>query len=284
MTDIVIKIALEPINRHGLDLAGFEPVARPTRFRYNLPMPKSPHLLLEPSDISPYVLTCGDPARAKQISEHLTDAKQVGASREYHTYTGAYKGLRVTAISHGVGGAGAAICFEELARLGARTIIRVGTCGSYLREIRSGDLLIGTGATREDGTSNVLVDPAFPAVSNLDVTNALRDAARARGDVKFALGVLRSDAAFYHGLTPNPHQYWADAGAVGIEMELATLLIIASLRKIRAGGIFAADGNPNEAVSENMSDYDPHRDVVAQAKGTMIEIALEALLKLSQPG
>lgn len=240
----------------------------------------TPHIRLEPSDISPFVLTCGDPARAKQISEYLTDAKQVGGWREYYTYTGAYKGLRVTAISHGIGGAGAAICFEELIRIGAHTIVRVGTCGSYLSHIRSGDMLIGTGATREDGTSNVLVDVAFPAISDLDVTNALRDAARARGDVKFALGVLRSDAAFYHGLTPNPHQYWADAGAVGIEMELATLVIIASLKKIRAGGIFVADGNPNETASVNMENYDPHHHAVEEAKGKMIEIALEALLKL----
>jgi uridine phosphorylase len=240
----------------------------------------TPHIRLEPSDISPSILTCGDPARARQISEYLTNSRAVGAWREYHTFTGDYKGKRITAISHGVGGAGAAICFEELIRIGAQTIIRVGTCGSYLADIRSGDLLIGTGATREDGTSNILVDPAFPAVCDPDVTLALRDAARARRDVKFALGVVRSDAAFYHGLTPNPHRYWAEAGAVGIEMELATLLIIASMRKIRAGGIFVADGNPNEDESGNMSDYDPHRGNVEQAKGKMIEIALEALLKL----
>lgn len=248
---------------------------------YNLPMStNTPHIRLDPSDISPFVLTCGDPARAKQIAEYLTDVKQVGAWREYHSYTGSYKGMRITAISHGVGGSGAAICFEELVRIGAHTIIRVGTCGSYLSDIRSGDLLIGTGATREDGTSNVLVDPAFPAVSDLDVTNALRDAARARGDVKFGLGVVRSDAAFYHGLTPNPHQYWAAAGAVGVEMELATLLIIASLRKIRGGGIFVADGNPNESASANMEHYDPHHDTVEQGKTKMIEVSLQALLKL----
>lgn len=241
---------------------------------------QTPHLRIKASDISPFILTCGDPARAKQTSEFLTNAKQVGASREYHTFTGVYKGLRVTAISHGIGGAGAAICFEELSHLGVETIIRVGTCGSYLRNIRSGDLLIGTGATREDGTSNVLVDMAYPAISDLDVTIALRDSARAHGTVKFAMGVMRSDAAFYHGLTPNPHQYWADAGAVGIEMELATLLIIASLKKFRAGGIFVADGNPNESAAANMETYDPHRMEVDQAKGKMIEIALEAMLKL----
>lgn len=242
--------------------------------------PITPHIRLEPADISPFVLTCGDPERAKRISEYLTNAKQVGAWREYHSYTGEYKGKRITAISHGVGGAGAAICFQELIRIGAHTIIRVGTSGSYLSHIRSGDILIGTGATREDGTSNVLVDAAFPAISDLDVTNALRAAAAARRDVKFALGVMRSTAAFYYGLTPNPHQYWADAGAVGVEMELATLLIIASLNKIRGGGIFVADGNPNETASANMSDYDPHRKAVEVAKDKMIEIALDALLRL----
>ncbi|MBI4674946.1 MAG: nucleoside phosphorylase [Chloroflexi bacterium] len=240
----------------------------------------TPHLRLEPSDISPFVLTCGDPARAKQIADYFTNAKQVGAFREYHSYTGEYRGLRVTAISHGVGGAGAAICFEELIGIGAQTIIRVGTCGSYVRELRTGGLIIGTGATREDGTSNVLAPVEYPAISDLDVTLALRDAAQRRGDVKYILGVLRSDAAFYHGLTPNPHQYWADVGAVGIEMELATLLIIASLRRVRAGGIFAVDGNPNEPAET--SDYNPHSAVVAQAKEKAIEIALEAMLALSK--
>jgi len=224
-------------------------------------------------------LTVGDPARAKQVAGYLENAQQVGEWREYHSFLGTYKGLPVLAISHGVGGAGAAICFEELISIGAKIMIRVGTCGSYLGNVRSGDLLIGTGATREDGTSNVLVDVEYPAVSDLDVTLALRTAAQARPNLNFALGVMRSDAAFYHELKPNPHQYWADAGAVGIEMELATLLIVASLHRVRAGGIFVVDGNPNEAV--DMSNYNPHREVVEQAKGTAIEIALDALVALA---
>lgn len=239
----------------------------------------TPHLRIEAKDISPYILTVGDPARAKQVAEHLDNARQVGAWREYHTYTGTYKGLPISAVSHGVGGAGAAICFEELIRIGARTLIRVGTCGSYVSDLRSGALIIGTGATREDGTSNELVRVEYPALSDFDVTLALRNAAHARGDVQYVLGVVRSHSAFYHGLTPNPHSYWAEAGAVGIEMELATLAIIASIRRVRAGGIFIVDGNPNEAA--DMSGYDPHRSVVEEAKGKAIDIALEAMLALS---
>ncbi len=238
----------------------------------------SPHLRLAPGDISPLVLTCGDPARAKLISEQLDQPRLAAAWREYHTYNGHYQSVPVTAISHGVGGAGAAVCFEELIRIGARTIIRVGTCGSYLPDVRSGALIIGTGATREDGTSNELVRMEYPAISDLDVAQALRAAASAHA-AKFVMGVLRSHSAFYPGLTPNPHQYWADAGAVGIEMELATLLIIASLRRVRAGGIFVVDGNPNEA--QDMSGYDPHRREVEDAKVLAIRIALDALRALA---
>lgn len=241
----------------------------------------TPHIRLDPADVAPYALTVGDPARAARVAEFLSDARQVGAWREYHTFTGTYETLRVTVISHGIGGAGAAICFHELFGVGVRTIIRVGTCGSYLRAMRQGSLLIGTGATREDGTSNVLAPPEYPAVADLDVTLALRNEARARGDVKFQLGVLRSDAAFYHELMPNPHQLWADAGAVGIEMELATLLIIASIQRVRAGGIFVVDGNPNERAGD-MADYNPHRDSVERAKDAAIEIALKALVALAR--
>ncbi len=250
---------------------------------YNRRMSKfanTPHIRLDPADISPYVLTCGDPARAQRIAEFLTNATQVGAWREYHTFTGEYKNLRVTAISHGVGGAGAAICFHELFGIGAHTIIRVGTCGSYLSDLRAGSLLIGTGASREDGTSNVLAPPEYPAVSDLDVTLALRHATQARADFKYKLGVVRSDAAFYHELTPNPHQLWADVGAVGIEMELATLLIQASIHRARAGGIFVVDGNPNESAGD-MADYNPHREAVQRAQNAAIEIALDALRALA---
>lgn len=241
----------------------------------------TPILRVRPSDVSPYVLVCGDPERARKISEYLTDAHQVGAWREFHSYTGTYKGLPVTATSHGVGAAGAAVCFEELIRVGAKTIIRVGTCGSYLPDIRSGDLILGLGATREDGVTPELVRLELPALADLDVMYTMREIARARKDVKFASGILRTHAAFYHGLTPNPHQYWIDAGAIGIEMEYAALLVIATLRRVRAGGIFVVDGNPAEA--RDMTGYDPHKAVVEEAKGKAIEIALETLVALSKP-
>src|SRR5581483_6357096 len=238
----------------------------------------TPILRVRPSDVSPHVLVVGDPERAKKIAEYLTNAQLIGAWREYHTYTGEYKGLRVTASSHGVGAAGAAVCFEELIRVGAKTIIRVGTCGSYVSELRSGALLLPHAATREDGLTDELVRHELPAVADLDVMYALREQERRR-NAQFATGIIRTHAAFYHGVTPNPHQYWIDAGAIGIEMEYAALLVIATLRRVRAGGIFVIDGNPNEA--QDMTGYNPHKQVVEDAKGTAIQVALDALHDLA---
>jgi uridine phosphorylase len=240
---------------------------------------RTPILRVLPEEISPNVLVCGDPERAQKISESLTNARRVGAWREYHTYTGEYNGMRVTAASHGVGAAGAAIAFEELIRAGAKTIIRIGTCGSYLPDLRSGALLLPHAATREEGVSDELVRREYPAVADLDVMLALRDATRKYPDVKYATGVIRTHGAFYAGMEPNPHPYWIQAGAIGIEMEYATLLVVAALRRVRAGGIFVVDGNPAE--QKDMTSYNPHRQVVEDAKARAIQISLDALAALA---
>ena len=238
-----------------------------------------PVLRVRPSDMSPHVIVVGDPERAQQVSELLDKPRQLAAWREYHTYAGEYQGLRIIATSHGVGAAGAAVAFEELIRAGAQTIIRVGTCGSYISNLRAGALLLPHAATREDGLTNELVRTELPAVADLDVMYTLREQAR-RHNAQFATGIIRTHAAFYHGMTPNPHQYWMDAGIIGIEMEYAALLVIATLRRIRAGGIFVIDGNPAEA--QDMTGYNPHKQIVQDAKRQAIEIAMDTLVQLSR--
>ncbi len=242
---------------------------------------RMPVLRVRPAEVSPYVLVCGDPERAEKIASYLDNAKRIAAAREYHTYTGDYRGLRVTATSHGVGAAGAAVAFEELIRAGAQVLIRVGTCGSYLKELRPGSFLLPHAATREEGVSDELVRRELPAVADPDVMLALRTQAQQAG-ASFAMGIIRTHGAFYHGMEPNPHEYWMGAGAVGIEMEYATLLVIATLRRVRAGGIFVIDGNPAE--KQDMLGYNPHTETVEQAKATAIEIALNALTMLTDDG
>ena len=240
-----------------------------------------PCLLVPVGSITPYVLTVGDPDRAMAIGRRLDGGQELGRYREYVTWQGRWQGVDVTVTSHGVGGAGAAVAFEELALGGARTIIRLGTAGSALLDIRSGDLLIATGAVREDGVSHQLAPLSYPAIADLAVTRALIDAATDHPGVRFGTGVLMTKAAFYPGVLPDERDVWSRVPLAGFEMELATLLVIASLRGLRAGGIFTVDGNPAEGDPEDPRVYDPHRDVVREGKERMIEVGLDAISRLA---
>jgi uridine phosphorylase len=240
-----------------------------------------PVIQVAKGSVTPYVLTVGDPDRAAQVGERLEGGREVGRFREYVTWQGTFKGLDLTVTSHGVGGAGAAVAFEELILGGAKAIIRMGTAGSMLPEVRSGDLLIATAAVREDGVSEQLLPLSYPAVSDLAVTQALIDAAEAHPDVRFGTGVIMTKAAFYPGALPDRRETWMQAHLVGVEMELATLLIVAALRGVRAGGIFTVDGNPAEGDPEDPKGYDPHRQVVWDGKRRMIEVGLDAITRLA---
>ena len=79
-----------------------------------------PVIRVPKGSVTPYVLTVGDPDRAAAVGELLEGARQLGRFREYHTWQGAWKGLDLTVTSHGVGGAGAAVAFEELILGGAQ--------------------------------------------------------------------------------------------------------------------------------------------------------------------
>ena len=225
-----------------------------------------PCLLVPRGSITPYVLTVGDPDRAAEIGRRLDGGRELGRYREYVTWQGRADGIDLTVTSHGVGGSGAAVAFEELILGGARTIIRLGTAGSALTEIGSGDLLVATGAIREDGVSPQLLPLSYPAICDLRVTQALVEAAEAHPGVRFGTGVVMTKAAFYPGALPDDRAVWSRTPLVGYEMELAALLIVAALRGIRAGGIFTVDGNPSEGDPEDARTYNPHRDVVREGK------------------
>lgn len=226
--------------------------------------------------ISPLVIVCGDPFRAKHIANKLEDPKEIAHSREYRTFNGKYKGREVTISSHGVGAPGAAVSFEELIKAGAKVIIRVGTAGSYTRDLPPGSLIIASSAIRADGLTKQLVPDGVPAVGDFRVVQALHQAAEKR-KVTFGTGMIVTLDAFYSGPVEFPHKLYKESGALGAEMEIAALYIIAQLRGILAGGIVALDGY----AYDDMDNYNPHKDIVAQAVEDEIDIALEALVSMN---
>ena len=133
------------------------------------------HVQLEEGDVGRYVILTGDPKRCQKIAEHFEDALPVADSREFTTYTG---------------------YLEELANVGADTFIRVGTSGGMQLEVKSGDLVIATGAVRMEGTSKEYAPVEFPAVSDFHITNALVEAAE-NLKIPYHVGVVECKDSFY---------------------------------------------------------------------------------------
>ncbi len=242
-----------------------------------------PTLRVRLEDIAPNVMVVGDPARAAAASRLLENPIQAGSNREYATYTGAYQGKAVTVLSHGIGASGASMAFQELLAADVQTIIRAGTCGAMQAHINDGELIIASGAVREDGTSNLVLPPEYPAVADRRVVLALEEAGQKVGAVSHT-GIVYTRALFYPGLLPEPYPMYMKAGVLAVEMELAVLLVLASIKGVKAGGIFVSDGNlasaKNPETQGDIFDYNPHRPEVAAGVERMIRITLDALVSL----
>ena len=104
------------------------------------------HIQVAKGEVGRYVILPGDPKRCKKIAQYFDDPVFVADNREYVTYTGTLDGVKVSVTSTGIGGPSASIAMEELYRCGADTFVRIGTCGGMQPEVKSGDIVVATGA------------------------------------------------------------------------------------------------------------------------------------------
>ena len=241
--------------------------------------PRAYHTALTASDIGGYVLLPGDPGRTELIARHLDDARAVAFNREYRTFTGSLRGQAVSVCSTGIGGPSTAIAVEELSELGAHTFVRVGTCGGSQPEIKIGDLVVATGVIRSDGTPNAYVPLEYPAIADRAVVDALT-AAAAEAGARSHVGIIRSVDALYADITPErlpraPElgaeiEMWRRAGVLANDMESATLTVLASLKRLRAGTILLCvdevGGGPIEPVRPELIEALAAVAVAAVAK------------------
>lgn len=162
---------------------------------------KQYHIQVGKEDVGKYVILPGDPKRCEKIAQHFEQAKLIADSREFVTYTGYLDGVKVSVTSTGIGGPSAAIAMEELVMAGADTFVRIGTCGGMQLPVKSGDVVIASGAIRMEGTSREYAPIEFPAVANIEVVNALMNAAEKLGQ-KYHVGVVQSKDSFYGQHSP----------------------------------------------------------------------------------
>jgi len=244
-----------------------------------------PHTMLSAGDIAKYVLTPGDPARVHKIAAKLLDARKVADNRGIVSFTGSYEGVEVSAVSTGVGCPSAAIVVEELARVGAETIIRVGTTGGMQEDVKPGDIVIPIAATRSDGTTRAYVSEQYPAVASLDVTQALVSSATRMG-FKPHVGIVWTSDSYYAESGPMLDS-WVKAGVISVEMECSAIFTLTRIRGLRSGAILAVDGNLLKGTKKlEYDEGDPARqqreEKVQRAIDSEIEIALKAVRDLSR--
>jgi uridine phosphorylase len=212
------------------------------------------HLEVEPGDVADSVLLPGNPERVPKITDGWDDAEVVADHREYRTATGSYEGTPISVTSTGIGSPGAAIAVEELARVGAETLIRVGSCGAIQPEASVGDLVITTGAVRQEGTSDEYVREDYPATADHTVVSALIAAAEELG-YDYHVGLTCSTDSFYAGQGRPGFEGFEARGSEGLvaelqaanvlnfEMEASSILTLASLYGLRAGAVCTVYAN-----------------------------------------
>ena len=240
------------------------------------------HIGLKEGDVGKYVILPGDPKRCKKIAQYFENPQLVADNREYVTYTGYLDGEKVSVTSTGIGGPSAAIAMEELVKVGATHFIRVGTCGGIDINVKGGDVVVATAAIRMEGTSKEYAPIEFPAVANLEITNALVDSAKQLGYTCHT-GVVQCKDSFYgqHSAEKMPVSYelqnkweaWKKLGCLASEMESAALFIVASYLGVKVGSVFLTVAN-QERETQNLATPVVHDTEKA------IKTAIEAIKKL----
>ena len=212
------------------------------------------HVDVGSDDVADAVLLPGNPDRVDKITALWDEHEEIAAHREYRTATGSYDGTDISVTSTGIGSPSAAIAVEELARVGVETFIRVGSCGAIQPGMDVGDLVITTGAVRQEGTSDEYVRQDYPAAADGEVVSALVAAAERLGH-DYHTGVTMSADSFYAGQGRPGFEGFEAAGSdelvrelqevnvKNIEMEASAILTVASVYGLRAGAVCSVYAN-----------------------------------------
>ncbi len=245
------------------------------------------HLGLKKSDLqgATVAIVPGDPNRVEKIARLMDNPVHLASLREFTSWRGELDGKAVIVCSTGIGGPSTSIAVEELAQLGIRTFLRIGTTGAIQENINVGDVLVTTGAVRLDGASQHFAPIEYPAVADFTCTNALYAAAQDAG-ATVHVGVTASSDTFY----PGQERYdtysgrvmrhfrgsmkeWQDMGVMNYEMESATLLTMCSSQGLRAGMVAGV------IVNRTQQEI-PNETLLKKTEGNVLSIVVEAARRL----
>ncbi len=233
------------------------------------------HLRAEEGDYAPLVLLPGDPNRARRISERFDadSVRPVNDHRGLLGFTGTFRGTPVSVQTTGMGTPSLSIVVEELLRLGAERLIRVGTCGGIAHDLKTGDLIIATASCPVDGTTATYLhgEPYAPA-PDFELTRRLVDTATAAA-IAVRTGLVASVDVFYN-TDPDYASRWRERGVLAFEMEASALFFLAA----RAGARAACALTVSDVLSEDVSTEETYLPLeeLDRAVDRMIDVALDA--------
>ncbi len=232
------------------------------------------HIKVTEKDVGKYVLLPGDPGRCESIARYFENSQFVSFNREHKIYTGFLNGEKVSVVSTGMGCPSTAIAVEELVKVGCHTFIRVGTSGAMQPDMKTGDIAIVNAAIRDEGTSRQYLPIEFPSVADLNVTNALVQAAEDLNLV-YHVGISHTKDSFYSEVEPERmpmanhlKEMWdsyVSGGAICSEMEASIVFILANIYRKRAGAVTMIIGSDLGTIAKK---HDPDE---------MIKVAINAL-------
>lgn len=237
------------------------------------------HLHAEPGDYAPFVLLPGDPARATRIAARfdggLPGARLVNENRGLLGYTGTIKGRPVSVQTTGMGPPSISIVVEELLRLGARQLVRVGTTGALRGHLQLGDIVIATASSPTDGTTRTfMADRPYAPAADFALTHALVHSAESLG-APFHVGPIATIDVFSH-YHPDPNfvRPWRDAGALAVEMEASALFYLAASRGVQAACLGVVVDIDSGDANQEHTYLSPEQ--LNAAVERMIDVALAA--------
>ncbi|MDD4377021.1 MAG: nucleoside phosphorylase [Eubacteriales bacterium] len=240
-----------------------------------------PHINLDDKINTRYAILPGDPARLDRISTFLTDVEEISFNREYRSLTGYYKGVKILAISTGMGGTSTAIAVEELKNIGVKAMIRIGSCGTMQSNIKVGDIIISSGSVRDEGTSRSYVDLSYPAVPDPFLMMHCIESAE-EFNFPHHVGITRSHESFYSKKEISLEPYWQEMGILGDDMETSALFTVGSLLGIKTAAILNNVVPFEGEIKDGIGGYSEGQGLAVVGERNEIEVALEAFYKLSQ--
>ena len=229
----------------------------------------------------------GDPARVERIASLMEEPILLASQREFTSWLGRLDGVPVVVCSTGIGGPSTSVAVEELAQLGIRSFLRIGTTGAIQPHVNVGDIIITTGSVRLDGASSHFAPMKYPAVADYHWVKALDEVAQAEG-VRPHIGITASSDTFYpgqerydtvSGRVRKPLQgsvdEWRDMGVLNFEMESATLFTMCSVNGWQAGCV--------SGVIVNRTQQEiPDESLIGNTEKLAVKIAVEAARKMAK--